>query len=61
AEWEYLPMPERLGTWCHHYITLRGTCCEKLTLDLVNRLNARLYEVQQAAINEKPDHEKASV
>jgi hypothetical protein len=54
--WEQMPMTPSYGNWCHHYITFRGTYCEPLSLDLVNRLNARLYEVQQAA-----SHQKASV
>jgi hypothetical protein len=53
-EWEYMPMTPRYGSWCHHYITFRGTYCERLSVDLVNRLNARLYEAQQGVhANEK--------
>lgn len=38
-----------LAGWCGHYVTLRGTWTEPLGLDVVNRLNQRLYDVQQAA------------
>lgn len=38
-----------LGSWCGSYITIRGTWCEPLTVDLVRRMNARLAEVQRAA------------
>jgi len=41
-----------LGTWCNHYITIRGTWCEPLTLELVTWLNARLAEAQAAAVRE---------
>lgn len=37
-----------LGSWCNHYVTIRGTWCEPLSLALVNRLNARLAETQAA-------------
>lgn len=39
----------RLAAWCGHYVTFRGTWTEPLSVDLVNRLNQRLYEVQQSA------------
>ena len=38
-----------LAGWCGHYVTLRGTWTEPLGLDVVNRLNQRLYDVQHAA------------
>jgi len=37
----------RLGAWCDGHITLRGTWCEPIDLDLVKRLNKRLGEVQR--------------
>lgn len=39
----------RIAAWCGHYCTLRGTWTEPLSVDLVNRLNQRLHDVQQAA------------
>ncbi len=47
-EWEKLPTNVRVAAWCGHYVTLRGTWTEPLSIDVVNRLNQRLYEVQQA-------------
>jgi len=44
----------RLAAWCGHYCTLRGTWTEPLSVDVVNRLNQRLYDVQQAAKNPEP-------
>ncbi|HEY4307861.1 MAG TPA: hypothetical protein VGN12_00290 [Pirellulales bacterium] len=35
-----------LGSWCNHYVTIRGTWCEPLSLALVTRLNTRLAEAQ---------------
>lgn len=37
----------RLAAWCGHYVTLRGTWTEPLDVDLVHRLNQRLYDAQQ--------------
>lgn len=31
-----------LGSWCNHYVTIRGTWCEPLSVALVTRLNERL-------------------
>lgn len=36
-----------LASWCNHYVTIRGAWCEPLSLDVVNRLNAKLAEAQQ--------------
>jgi hypothetical protein len=47
VEWSHRSTHPMLGTWCDGYITIRGTWCEPLSLDLVNRLNQRLAEVQQ--------------
>ena len=38
-----------LGSWCNHYVTIRGTWCEPLSVPLVNELNHRLAEAQGAA------------
>ena len=48
-EWEKLPTDVRVAAWCGHHITLRGTWTEPLNVDVANRLNQRLYDVQQAA------------
>jgi len=42
TEWHQREADPRLGTWCGGYITVRGTCCEPLSTDVVHRLNKRL-------------------
>lgn len=37
-----------LGSWCNHYVTIRGTWSEPLSVALVTRLNRRLAEAQSA-------------
>ncbi len=46
-EWSNVEVKPALGKWCGGYITIRGTWCEPLSVALVNRLNARLAEVQR--------------
>lgn len=46
-EWEHREVNPSLGSWCASYITIRGTWCEPLNLQLVNQLNARLAEVHR--------------
>ena len=48
GEWERIEVNRQLGSWCGHYITIRGTWCEPLSVGLVNRLNARLSEMKEA-------------
>jgi hypothetical protein len=48
-EWANIEVKSALGKWCGGYIAIRGTWCEPLNLDLVNRLNHRLAEVKQEA------------
>lgn len=47
AEWEHVEVDPRLASWCGHYVTIRGTWCEPLGVELVNRLNARLHAAHQ--------------
>ena len=49
AEWHRQPVSRHLGEWQDGYITIRGTWCEPLTIDVVNRLNQRLADVACAA------------
>ncbi|HWB08537.1 MAG TPA: hypothetical protein VG826_04910 [Pirellulales bacterium] len=51
-EWERVEVNRQLGSWCGHYITIRGTWCEPLSVDLANRLNARLAEVKSSLTSE---------
>lgn len=52
GEWQRVEVNRQLGSWCGHYITIRGTWCEPLSVDLVNRLNARLAEVKRSIEHE---------
>ena len=45
SDWSQREIHPSLGKWCGGYITLRGTWCEPLSVDLVSRLNVRLAEV----------------
>ncbi|HEX4131608.1 MAG TPA: hypothetical protein VHZ24_16335 [Pirellulales bacterium] len=61
TEWEHVAMPPRLGSWCGHYITIRGTWCEPLSVDLVNRLNMKLHEAKQQADHDRSRAQPAQV
>ena len=45
ADWRHQEVKPQLGTWCEGYVTIRGTWCEPLSVEVVNRLNRRLAEV----------------
>ncbi len=47
-EWRRQEVKPQLGKWCEGYVTIRGTWCEPLSVDLVNRLNQRLAEISRA-------------
>jgi len=47
-EWQHVDVEPSLGSWCDGHVVLRGTWCEPLSLDVVNRLNRRLAEVQRS-------------
>jgi hypothetical protein len=47
-EFEKLETNLRLAAWCGHYVTIRGTFTEPLDVEVVNRLNQRLYDAQQS-------------
>ncbi len=49
ADWRHREVKPQLGKWCEGYITICGTWCEPLSIELVNRLNQRLAEVSRAA------------
>lgn len=44
AEWERVEVQRLLGSWCGHYVTIRGTWCEPLDVAKVQRLNELLAE-----------------
>lgn len=43
-EWSARDVNRSLGSWCEGYITIRGTWCERLDIELVEGLNRRLAE-----------------
>ena len=45
TEYAKFEMHPDVGRWCGGYINIFGTWCEPLSVDLVNKLNARLAEV----------------
>lgn len=47
-EWVMMETERRLGSWCGHYITINGAWCEALSVEVANRLNARLAEAKRA-------------
>lgn len=47
GEWKHREVRPALGHWCEGYITLRGSWCEPLTREVLQRLNHRLMEVQR--------------
>lgn len=46
-EWKHLKVKATLGLWCDGYITIRGTWCEPITSELVQRLNQQLIEAHR--------------
>ena len=48
-EWERVSVHPALAAWCRHYITLRGTWCEPLSVALVRNLNERLAAARREA------------
>jgi hypothetical protein len=53
-EFNHVETTPTLAAWCGHYCTLRGTWTEPLGIELVNRLNQRLYDAQQARKKRPP-------
>ncbi|MEX2187868.1 MAG: hypothetical protein WD875_13775 [Pirellulales bacterium] len=45
--WSHGEFHPLLAAWCDGYITLRGTWCEPLSVELVNRMNRLLHEAAQ--------------
>ena len=46
-EWKHRDVRPALGHWCEGYITIRGSWCERITPELMRRMNRRLLEVKQ--------------
>jgi hypothetical protein len=47
TEWKHRDVRPAFGMWCEGYITIRGSWCEKITPEIMRRLNHRLAEVQR--------------
>lgn len=48
-EWAKIDVKPALGAWCEGYVTIRGTWCEPLDVEVIRRLNRRLRELREAA------------
>jgi hypothetical protein len=46
-EWSQAEVNPRLASWCDSYITIRGTWCEPLDVDVIKRLNRLLAEASR--------------
>lgn len=47
--WAQRDVKPALGNWCGSHITIRGTWCEPLSVELVKQLNARLSQAAREA------------
>ena len=47
-EWAKVDVKPALGAWCEGYVTIRGTWCEPLGVEVIRRLNRRLREIREA-------------
>jgi hypothetical protein len=52
SEWASQVVKPALGHWCEGYVTIRGTWCEPLSIDVLRRINRRLKEVQAQSIDQ---------
>jgi hypothetical protein len=49
-EWKHRDVRPALGHWCEGYITIRGSWCERITPQLMRRMNGRLAEVKRESV-----------
>lgn len=54
TEWRHRSVRPTFGYWCEGYLTLRGSWCEPITPALMQRLNARLADVQRQPKSARP-------
>ena len=47
ADWKHRDVRPAIGHWCEGYITIRGSWCERITPEVMRRLNRRLSEVKR--------------
>ena len=45
-DWKKRHVKPALGTWCEGYITIRGTWCEPINVEVIHQLNRRLREAK---------------
>ena len=48
TDWQEVEVKPALGRWSDGYITIHGAWCEPLKIDVVQRLNERLHELNQS-------------
>lgn len=53
SQWKHRDVKPALGHWCDGYIVIRGTWCEPISGELVERLNARLVEAHRRIRRER--------
>ena len=53
-EWSRVTVSSLLAHWCNHYVTIHGTWTEPLSVEVVNRLNARLAAAAPRAAMHAP-------
>jgi hypothetical protein len=47
VDWKHRDVRPAIGHWCEGYITIRGSWCERITPEVMKRLNRRLSEVKR--------------
>lgn len=52
-EWSRGEAHPLLAAWCDGYITLRGTWCEPLNVEVVSRMNRLLHQASQQAARQR--------
>ena len=48
TDWSQRRVNPLLGNWCDGYITIRGTWCEPLDVDVIKRLNRKLAQTTRS-------------
>lgn len=46
-EWKHRDVTPKLGLWCDGYVTVRGTWCERITPEVLQRLNSLLVQAHR--------------
>lgn len=59
-EWGHREIPLEIGKWCQGQITIRGLYSEPINVDMVQRLNVKLYEAQHGAVPPAPQMSSAT-